>query len=143
MFDFGYDEEEPKRRKRFGKIERETLYKAQKGRCMYCGFKGEMAHFDVDHKTPVARNGKDNLGNLQMLCKPCNSRKGDLTDGEFRKKYRLPGARSLEAKNPPKKRIPQSDFDTVSKQNSQKKKAARRREEGHYYDEDDSFGFGW
>ena len=35
MFDFGYDEEEPKRRKRFGKIERETLYKAQKGRCMY------------------------------------------------------------------------------------------------------------
>ena len=74
IFGLGYYEEEPRRRKRITKSERETLYRAQNGRCMYCGFEDEIAHFDVDHKTPVSKNGKDSIGNLQMLCGPCTKR---------------------------------------------------------------------
>ena len=40
-------------RKRIGKKEREILFKAQKGRCMYCGIRAEMTYFDVDRKSVV------------------------------------------------------------------------------------------
>ena len=120
--------EKPRRRKRLSE-ERKTLYKAQKGRCMYCGFKGEIDRFQVDHKTPVARGGRDGIGNLQMLCSPCNNRKSDLTDGEFRNKYGLPGARDKRAEDPPEKEIPQSEFKKISKQSSRRRRTTRRREE--------------
>ena len=77
-------------RKRIGKTERELLYKAQGGKCNYCGIKLGIRYLHVDHKTPVARDGSDRMSNLQLLCSPCNTRKGDMTDGEFRRRYKLP-----------------------------------------------------
>jgi len=96
-------------RKAPSKKEKELLYTHQKGRCMCCGIKLEIEHMHSDHKIPIARNGSNELSNKQLLCGPCNTRKGKLTDGEFRKRYPflLP---TTQAKTPPTKAIPQSMF---------------------------------
>lgn len=49
-------------------------------RCVYCD-----AHKDlcVDHKTPIAKGGDNSTGNLQTLCRSCNSSKGDKSMSEW------------------------------------------------------------
>lgn len=42
-------------------------------RCRHCGSTVDLS---LDHIIPLASNGGDNLSNLQILCRPCNSRKG-------------------------------------------------------------------
>ena len=42
--------------------------------CVTCG---SHVALTVDHIVPVARGGSDDLDNLQTMCQPCNSRKGD------------------------------------------------------------------
>lgn len=106
---------------RKGRTKRERLlvYNEQKGRCNYCGIKLPASYMQLDHKNPLERSGSDRFSNLQGLCAPCNTRKGSMTDGEFRRKYKLPPARK--ASGPPTKRIPQGYFDEITK------KAAKRR----------------
>jgi hypothetical protein len=41
--------------------------------CRHCGSHRDLT---VDHITPVVLGGSDEMGNLQTLCKSCNSRKG-------------------------------------------------------------------
>ena len=123
MFDWDYDITE---RKRIGKKEKEGLFQIQKGRCMYCGIKQELGRFDIDHKKPVAKGGKNSFANYQLLCPPCNKRKGKLSDGEFRKKYKLSGSRGAK---PPTKRIPLSYFEQKTKTIAKKKATKRKKEE--------------
>ncbi len=59
-----------------------TLLKKQKGKCGYCG--KQMSSPTVDHKTPVSKGGTDAIENLIAACGPCNSRKRDKTDKEYR-----------------------------------------------------------
>ncbi len=93
---------------------------------MYCGKKErEATYFDIDHKTPMARNGSDSFSNLQLLCRPCNTRKGAMTDGQFRKAYGLTPA--SKAKGPPTKVVPQSKFEKISKEIAAKKTQKRKR----------------
>jgi len=106
--------------------EKEYLYEKQKGRCNYCGCKLAIHHLQTDHKIPVERDGANTLSNKQILCGPCNRRKGKLTDGEFRRKYRLPGSRI--AKSPPSRAIPQEYFEVISKETAAKNAARRKRE---------------
>jgi len=84
------------------------LYRNQKGLCMYCGvgLAKNFANVEVDHKTPLSRNGKDTESNLQLTCVACNRRKLDCKDGEYRTLY--PGIGK--SKKPPATRIPQSYF---------------------------------
>jgi hypothetical protein len=52
-------------------------------RCEYC-HAPEVLHnglFEVEHVTPVAAGGTDDLDNLALSCRACNSRKGDATTG--------------------------------------------------------------
>jgi len=45
----------------------------QKHRCAWCSSKSKLT---VDHITPLARGGHHVRSNIQMLCAPCNAKKG-------------------------------------------------------------------
>ena len=51
-----------------------------KKRCRYCFSTDNLTY---DHKTPIARGGKDDVSNIQVLCKVCNQTKSKLTNGEI------------------------------------------------------------
>lgn len=118
-------------RKRPSKGEKQLLYDVQKGKCNYCGKKLELAYLHSDHKNPVSRGGSDRSTNKQLLCSPCNSRKGAMTDGEFRRRYKLPGVRK--ANGPPKKLIPQSYFEDISEAVTNRKAKSRRKAADEYW----------
>ena len=120
-----YFDERPSRRKT-PEEDKRYLYGKQTGRCNYCGCKLGIHYFHVDHKVPIDRDGSESLSNKQLLCGPCNSRKGDLTDGEFRRRYRLPGSRI--AKSPPTRASPQEYFQARSKEIAAKNAARKKRE---------------
>ena len=61
------------------------LLRLQGGRCAYCG--PTSARLERDHIVPLSRGGSDDFDNSQILCAPCNTRKGTLTDWEFRWLY--------------------------------------------------------
>jgi 5-methylcytosine-specific restriction endonuclease McrA len=42
--------------------------------CKHCGARQNLA---IDHVVPESKGGALTLDNLQTLCKPCNSRKGN------------------------------------------------------------------
>ena len=53
--------------------------------CVICGSDFNTC---IDHKTPIARGGTNEVSNLQILCEPCNLRKGArLTDDQLREWY--------------------------------------------------------
>ena len=56
---------------------KEQLYKQQKGICAGCENEYPIKDFHIDHEIPKAKGGQDNIENLQLLCKNCNSVKGD------------------------------------------------------------------
>ena len=52
-------------------------------RCEYCLAPEAISprRFEVEHITPRARGGSDNLENLALACSPCNGRKAQATQG--------------------------------------------------------------
>ena len=60
------------------------LYAAQQGRCQGCGLrftKKRPPH--LDHMDPLARGGRNEDANVQLLCAPCNLSKHTRTHVEF------------------------------------------------------------
>jgi 5-methylcytosine-specific restriction endonuclease McrA len=53
-------------------IERDLITRLQKGKCLSCGEKSSLT---IDHIIPLSRGGRNDLTNLQGLCKVCNSKK--------------------------------------------------------------------
>ena len=70
------------------------------------------------HKDPVVRGGENERYNYQILCKPCNQRKGMQTDGEFRQRYAelLPRFHHGQALMPPERPTPQKAFRQLTKE---------------------------
>ena len=60
----------------FSVAEFETLCIAVGDRCMSCGRQIRLA---ADHVVPLSRGGSNNIGNIQPLCRQCNSKKGTQT----------------------------------------------------------------
>ena len=123
-------EEPQRRRKSFSPELKRELFKTQNGKCMYCGRKPGVDLMDVDHKNPVSKGGSDQKRNLQLLCRSCNTRKGDTTDRQFRTKFKSVGV--PQTQTPPTKVIPQSAFEAVAKKTSDRKakqSRARRKQE--------------
>jgi len=58
-----------------------ALVQMHGGRCAYCGLAGPM---QVDHRTPLARGGSNEIANILPACGPCNQRKYTMTEPEFR-----------------------------------------------------------
>ena len=91
-----------------------SLLQHQQGQCMYCATRIKPRTTEIDHITPLIRNGSNHFSNLQALCRPCNRRKGTQTDSEFRQRYS-----TLISKTPrsiPPSHIPQSRFAAVTRQ---------------------------
>lgn len=53
---------------------RQEIYERDEFTCLHCGT-GE--NLSIDHIHPVVLGGTNDRENLQTLCRPCNSRKGD------------------------------------------------------------------
>lgn len=52
-------------------------------RCRYCEKKITASNFELDHDTPLARNGTFTLANTHVVIAACNKKKGGLTGAEF------------------------------------------------------------
>ena len=87
---------------------KQQLMRRQDNTCVYCGYRRTPPSFDIDHMTPTVRGGSNDKSNLQVICRPCNQRKGLQTDQEFRRRYRrlVP----LGPLTPPRRRISQREF---------------------------------
>jgi len=59
-----------------------ALHEQQQGHCAYCN--DLLTAYDVDHKQPLSRGGSNWPPNLCLACPPCNTRKHDKTESEFR-----------------------------------------------------------
>ena len=96
-----------RRRVVFPRRVKNGLFRAQKGRCAYCGYTHRTRYLVIDHKHPVSRGGGDEIDNLQLLCNSCNMRKGIQSDEEFRYRYQQLLAADSSIPSPP---IPQNSF---------------------------------
>ncbi len=65
---------------------RDKLLSGQQGECAYCStpISVRIGNYEIDHKTPLARQGADSVENLQALCRACNKEKGARTHVEYR-----------------------------------------------------------
>jgi len=67
---------------------RELLYKAYGRRCSYCEVRLVVSNMACDHIMPLSMGGNSTPLNLQMICHRCNTRKGPLTNRNFKKLLR-------------------------------------------------------
>ena len=107
----------PTRRVSWPKGLKQELMRRQDNTCVYCGHRRIARSLDVDHILPAVRGGSNDTSNLQVICRPCNQRKGLQTDEEFRARYsRLVPATPL---TPPNRRISQDEFSEETRRTSQ------------------------
>ena len=89
-------------RPRFSAAIKEELYRRQGGKCNGCGKKFDIRNLAIDHRRAIARNGGDQLRNLQLLCTACNSVKGVENTTQLKARLRkqgiLPGKPKPKAK---------------------------------------------
>ena len=80
--------EEPKQqraRPRFNEKDKELYYERQGKRCAGCKRRLPMDVLHVDHIKAFSKGGSDLPRNLQLLCGPCNGKKGNKTQAQFEK----------------------------------------------------------
>ena len=68
---------------KFPKEVREMIYHSTDGKCALCGRKLVYDDMTLDHITPLAIDGEDNVNNLQGTCKACNLFKGSILPDDF------------------------------------------------------------
>lgn len=59
-----------------------VLFEQQHGLCAGCCC-DITCNYQVDHIIPLSRNGGNGVENLQLLCPPCNTKKGIKSQSEF------------------------------------------------------------
>lgn len=68
-----------RKREPIGLSKRYQVMKRDGFQCVLCGAGGDSARLEIDHKTPLAKGGKDSMDNLQTLCFNCNRGKRDAS----------------------------------------------------------------
>ena len=63
-------------------VEAKDLFLRQRGKCAHC-HKPLRNGYHVDHIVPLARGGTNWIANIQLLCGPCNVRKGAIDPIDF------------------------------------------------------------
>lgn len=64
------------KRSQIPKKVRQEIFKTFKTECPICAEK-DSKKLSIDHILPVSRGGSHDISNLRILCKSCNSRKGN------------------------------------------------------------------
>lgn len=64
-------------RKRLSKARRKEAMERDENRCAFCLTEDDLT---IDHILPLGRGGTNDLDNLQVLCRACNTWKGDRLD---------------------------------------------------------------
>lgn len=101
------------------------LMRRQDSTCTYCGHRRAAYSMEIDHMVPVVKGGSNDIGNLQVICRQCNLRKGQQTDKEFRARHaRLVPAGQL---TPPRRRISQREFAAATRRTREVASARRFR----------------
>ena len=107
----------PTRRVAWPRGLKEELMNRQDNTCVYCGYRRTARTLYIDHMIPAVRGGSNDVGNLQVICRPCIQRKWLQTDQEFRTRYsRLVPPTPL---TPPVRRITQNEFREETRLNRQ------------------------
>jgi 5-methylcytosine-specific restriction enzyme A len=57
--------------------------------CQSCGKVAQDTKLTIDHITPLAKGGSNDISNLQILCRSCNSRKKHSFDSRFDRHFDL------------------------------------------------------
>jgi 5-methylcytosine-specific restriction endonuclease McrA len=65
-----------------------VVYARDKGRCRSCGSRENIC---FDHVVPFSRGGENTVENLQLLCSPCNLRKGATMPPRWKRRRLNPG----------------------------------------------------
>ena len=115
----------PTRRIAWPKGLKEQLMRRQRNLCAYCGRRYSSHYFDIDHMDPAAYGGSNEFTNLQVLCGPCNRRKGDQNDREFRRRYA--GLVPVRRLTSPSRPVAQSQFDAVTRKTGASTTVRQRR----------------
>ena len=100
---------QPTKRRSYPTRTKQLLFERQRRRCVICGKAKTIKNFQVDHIVPVVRGGPDQVSNFQLLCPPCNQRKGIHTNQEFYERYKRVLSRNmlLSPPSPPSEEIAQ------------------------------------
>lgn len=69
------------------KLNRRNVFTRDRFECCYCGKKVTMHSGSLDHIIPKSRKGKNSWENLATACKPCNTKKRNLTPEEANLKH--------------------------------------------------------
>jgi len=64
--------------RKFTDSQKRSAYERQGGKCAVCGKAFAYEEMHGDHKTPWSKGGHTTPDNLQMLCRTCNIRKGNV-----------------------------------------------------------------
>jgi len=71
-----------KKSKKSLRFSRINIYTRDKYTCQYCSMKGGMKEFTFDHVVPKSKGGKTCWINIVTCCRPCNTKKRDITPRE-------------------------------------------------------------
>lgn len=71
------------KRRSYSDEERKIIYNKSDGRCELCGRKILLEDMTIDHITPLAMGGEDDVENLSCTCYPCNLFKGNILPSDF------------------------------------------------------------
>lgn len=116
----------PGPRPRFSETTQKELAKRLGSQCGGCERKFPLRNLTVDHRRARARNGSDQLRNLQLLCGFCNSVKGDGTTTQLKVRLRKQGI--LPAKTTAKKTAKGKASTTKKKGSSKSTRSGRRND---------------
>ncbi|BAZ40994.1 HNH endonuclease [Calothrix sp. NIES-4101] len=68
---------------------RQYIFKRDRYQCQSCGKVEQETQLSIDHITPLAGGGSNDMSNLHTLCLTCNQRKSDKADPRFRRYFDL------------------------------------------------------
>ncbi|WP_071517334.1 HNH endonuclease [Geitlerinema sp. PCC 9228] len=68
---------------------RQYVFQRDRYQCQSCGKTATKCQLTVDHIIPLVRGGKNDISNLQTLCRRCNQRKKNHLDPRFQRHFDL------------------------------------------------------